>query len=194
MKKSTTNSLLVIIVLVVVVTAVAIKFGLPYLQNVKQNKSSSSQVKTSKLVSSLKSSSTSQHSSSQVSMNSDSTSSLSSASSAEAFNQKQAQTGIDVSALTTDQCILWAVSERYSYQNADEQSWDAVRNSLDSARIIPYNESSDGFVHIQFNYGSIPCNYYIDSDYNLKNEQGDTVSHYPTEFVNQKANDYLLNR
>lgn len=192
MKTNNSKSLLAIIIILVVVTVVVLKFGLPYFNQKKQtaqNTVTISKVQKQKTHSSqqIEDTSKTQMSSSQ----SQETSSSHVSSTLEAFNQKQDQTGVDVTALTTKQCILWAVSERFSYQNADEQNWDEVRAALDSARIIPYNKNSDGFVHVQFKYGSTDCNYYIDGNHDLCNESGSVVSRFPTEFVNQKANDYL---
>lgn len=112
----------------------------------------------------------------------------------ETYNAKKNQQNIDVTNLTVPQCLLWALSERYSGQNADEQSWDKLKDSIDSAEVIPAIKSNDNYVHIYFKYGSEDCNYYIDSNYDLCSEDGEIVSRYPTEFKNKKANNYIMNR
>ena len=112
----------------------------------------------------------------------------------ETYNAKKNQQNIDVTNLTVPQCLLWALSERYSGQNADEQSWDKLKDSIDSAEVIPATKSNDNYVHIYFKYGSEDCNYYIDGNYDLCSEDGEIVSRYPTEFKNKKANNYIMNR
>ena len=112
----------------------------------------------------------------------------------ETYNAKKNQQNIDVTNLTVPQCLLWALSERYSGQNADEQSWDKLKDSIDSAEVIPAIKSNDNYVHIYFKYGSEDCNYYIDGNYDLCSEDGEIVSRYPTEFENKKANNYIMNR
>lgn len=112
----------------------------------------------------------------------------------ETYNAKKNQQNIDVTNLTVPQCLLWALSERYSGQNADEQSWDKLKDSIDSAEVIPAIKSNDNYVHIYFKYGSEDCNYYIDGNYDLCSEDGEIVSRYPTEFKNKKANNYIMNR
>ena len=112
----------------------------------------------------------------------------------ETYNAKKNQQNIDVTNLTVPQCLLWALSERYSGQNADEQSWDKLKDSIDSAEVIPAIKSNDNYVHIYFKYGSEDCNYYIDGNYDLRSEDGEIVSRYPTEFKNKKANNYIMNR
>lgn len=112
----------------------------------------------------------------------------------ETYNAKKNQQNIDVTNLTVPQCLLWALSERYSGQNADEQSWDKLKDSIDSAEVIPAIKSNDNYVHIYFKYGSKDCNYYIDGNYDLCSEDGEIVSRYPTEFKNKKANNYIMNR
>ncbi|MDY2638702.1 zinc ribbon domain-containing protein [Ligilactobacillus salivarius] len=112
----------------------------------------------------------------------------------ETYNAKKNQQNIDVTNLTVPQCLLWALSERYSGQNADEQSWDKIKDSIDSAEVIPATKSNDNYVHIYFKYGSEDCNYYIDGNYDLCSEDGEIVSRYPTEFENKKANNYIMNR
>ena len=112
----------------------------------------------------------------------------------ETYNAKKNQQNIDVTNLTVPQCLLWAFSERYSGQNADEQSWDKLKDSIDSAEVIPAIKSNDNYVHIYFKYGSEDCNYYIDGNYDLCSEDGEIVSRYPTEFKNKKANNYIMNR
>ena len=112
----------------------------------------------------------------------------------ETYNVKKNQQNVDVTNLTVPQCLLWALSERYSGQNADEQSWDKLKDSIDSAEVIPAIKSNDNYVHIYFKYGSEDCNYYIDGNYDLCSEDGEIVSRYPTEFKNKKANNYIMNR
>ncbi|WP_239460611.1 zinc ribbon domain-containing protein [Ligilactobacillus salivarius] len=112
----------------------------------------------------------------------------------ETYNVKKNQQNVDVTNLTVPQCLLWALSERYSGQNADEQSWDKLKDSIDSAEVIPAIKSNDNYVHIYFKYGSEDCNYYIDGNYDLCSEDGEIVSRYPTEFENKKANNYIMNR
>lgn len=112
----------------------------------------------------------------------------------ETYNAKKNQQNVDVTNLTVPQCLLWALSERYSGQNADEQSWDKLKDSIDSAEVIPAIKSNDNYVHIYFKYGSEDCNYYIDGNYDLCSEDGEIVSRYPTEFKNKKANNYIMNR
>lgn len=112
----------------------------------------------------------------------------------ETYNAKKNQQNIDVTNLTVPQCLLWALSERYSGQNADEQSWDKLKDSIDSAEVIPATKSNDNYVHIYFKYGSEDCNYYIDGNYDLCSEDGEIVSRYPTEFENKKVNNYIMNR
>lgn len=112
----------------------------------------------------------------------------------ETYNAKKNQQNIDVTNLTVPQCLLWALSERYSGQNADEQSWDKLKDSIDSAEVIPAIKSNDNYVHIYFKYGSEDCNYYIDGNYDLRSEDGEIISRYPTEFKNKKANNYIMNR
>lgn len=112
----------------------------------------------------------------------------------ETYNAKKNQQNVDVTNLTVPQCLLWALSERYSGQNADEQSWDKLKDSIDSAEVIPATKSNDNYVHIYFKYGSEDCNYYIDGNYDLCSEDGEIVSRYPTEFENKKANNYIMNR
>ena len=112
----------------------------------------------------------------------------------ETYNVKKNQQNVDVTNLTVPQCLLWALSERYSGQNADEQSWDKLKDSIDSAEVIPAIKSNDNYVHIYFKYGSKDCNYYIDGNYDLCSEDGEIVSRYPTEFKNKKANNYIMNR
>lgn len=112
----------------------------------------------------------------------------------ETYNAKKNQQNVDVTNLTVPQCLLWALSERYSGQNADEQSWDKLKDSIDSAEVIPAIKSNDNYVHIYFKYGSEDCNYYIDGNYDLCSEDGEIVSRYPTEFENKKANNYIMNR
>ena len=112
----------------------------------------------------------------------------------ETYNAKKNQQNIDVTNLTVPQCLLWALSERYSGQNADEQSWDKLKDSIDSAEVIPAIKSNDKYVHIYFKYGSEDCNYYIDGNYDLRSEDGEIISRYPTEFKNKKANNYIMNR
>lgn len=112
----------------------------------------------------------------------------------ETYNAKKNQQNVDVTNLTVPQCLLWALSERYSGQNADEQSWDKLKDSIDSAEVIPAIKSNDNYVHIYFKYGSKDCNYYIDGNYDLCSEDGEIVSRYPTEFKNKKANNYIMNR
>ena len=112
----------------------------------------------------------------------------------ETFNQKRDQEDVDLANMTVPQCLLWALSERYSYQNADEQSWEELKDSIDGAKLIPATKSSDKYVHIYFKYGSQDCNYYIDGDYDLCDEEGYVVSRYPTEFENKKANNYVMSR
>lgn len=112
----------------------------------------------------------------------------------ETYNAKKNQQNVDVTNLTVPQCLLWALSERYSGQNADEQSWDKLKDSIDSAEVIPATKSNDNYVHIYFKYGSEDCNYYIDGNYDLCSEDGEIVSRYPTEFKNKKANNYIMNR
>lgn len=112
----------------------------------------------------------------------------------ETYNAKKNQQNVDVTNLTVPQCLLWALSERYSGQNADEQSWDKLKDSIDSAEVIPATKSNDNYVHIYFKYGSEDCNYYIDGNYDLCSEDGEIVSRYPTEFENKKVNNYIMNR
>lgn len=112
----------------------------------------------------------------------------------ETYNAKKNQQNVDVTNLTVPQCLLWALSERYSGQNADEQSWDKLKDSIDSAEVIPAIKSNDNYVHIYFKYGSEDSNYYIDGNYDLCSEDGEIVSRYPTEFKNKKANNYIMNR
>lgn len=112
----------------------------------------------------------------------------------ETYNAKKNQQNVDVTNLTVPQCLLWALSERYSGQNADEQSWDKLKDSIDSAEVIPAIKSNDNYVHVYFKYGSEDCNYYIDGNYDLCSEDGEIVSRYPTEFKNKKANNYIMNR
>ena len=112
----------------------------------------------------------------------------------ETYNAKKNQQNVDVTNLTVPQCLLWALSERYSGQNADEQSWDKLKDSIDSAEVIPAIKSNDNYVHIYFKYGSEDCNYYIDGNYDLCSEDGEIVSRYPTEFKNKKVNNYIMNR
>ena len=113
----------------------------------------------------------------------------------EVYNEKRDQSNVDVTNLTVSQCLLWALSECYSDQNADEQSWDMLKDSIDSAEVIPATKSDDDYVHIYFNYGSEECNYYIDGNYDLCTEDDDeVVSRYPTEFENEKANNYIMTR
>ena len=107
---------------------------------------------------------------------------------------KRVQEDVDLANMTVPQCLLWALSERYSYQNADEQNWEELKDSIDGAKIIPATKSSDKYVHIYFKYGFQDCNYYIDDDYDLCDEEGYVVSRYPTEFENEKANNYVMSR
>lgn len=175
-------------------------FEMPHIQQHKSS-SSSSNVKVEKKESVKKSSSSLSH---EESISSSTSNSVESSSSTVArrdlepiipsFNQKRDQEDVDLANMTVSQCLLWALSERYSYQNADEQSWEELKDSIDGAKLIPAAKSSDGYVHIYFKYGFQDCNYYIDGDYDLCDEEGYVVSRYPTEFENEKANNYLLSR
>lgn len=175
-------------------------FGMPYIQQHKSS-SSSSNVKVEKKESVKKSSSSSSH---EESISSSMSNSVESSSSTvarrdsepiiETFNQKRDQEDVALANMTVSQCLLWALSERYSYQNADEQSWEELKDSIDGAKLIPATKSSDKYVHIYFKYGSQDCNYYIDGDYDLCDEEGYVVSRYPTEFENEKANNYVMSR
>lgn len=175
-------------------------FGMSYIQQHKSS-SSSSNVKVEKKESVKKSSSSSSH---EESISSSTSNSIERSSSTVArrdseivipsFNQKRDQEDVDLANMTVPQCLLWALSERYSYQNADEQSWEALKDSIDGAKLIPATKSSDNYVHIYFKYGSQDCNYYIDGDYDLCDEEGYVISRYPTEFENEKANNYVMSR
>lgn len=198
MKKS--GSIITIIAIVILAGVIVGVFGMSYIQQHKSS-SSSSNVKVEKKESVKKSSSSSSH---EESISSSTSNSIERSSSTVArrdseivipsFNQKRDQEDVDLANMTVPQCLLWALSERYSYQNADEQSWEALKDSIDGAKLIPATKSSDNYVHIYFKYGSKDCNYYIDGNYDLCSEDGEIVSRYPTEFKNKKANNYIMNR
>ena len=198
MKKS--GSIIMIVAIVILAGVIVGVFGMPYIQQHKSS-SSSSNVKVEKKESVKKSSSSSSHEESISSSTSNSVESSSSTAARrdsepiiETFNQKRVQENVDLANMTVPQCLLWALSERYSYQNADEQNWEELKDSIDGAKLIPATKSSDNYVHIYFKYGSQDCNYYIDGDYDLCDEEGYVVSRYPTEFENEKANNYVMSR
>lgn len=191
MKKS--GSIITIIAIVILAGVIVGVFGMPYIQQHKSS-SSSSNVKVEKKESVKKSSSSSSHEESISSSTSNSVERSSSTAARrdsepiiETFNQKRVQEDVDLANMTVPQCLLWALSERYSYQNADEQSWEELKDSIDGAKIIPATKSSD-------KYGFQDCNYYIDDDYDLCDEEGYVISRYPTEFENEKANNYVMSR
>ena len=198
MKKS--GSIIMIVAIVILAGVIVGVFGMPYIQQHKSS-SSSSNVKVEKKESVKKSSSSSSH---EESISSSMSNSVESSSSTverrdsepiiETFNQKRDQEDVALANMTVSQCLLWALSERYSYQNADEQSWEALKDSIDGAKLIPATKSSDNYVHIYFKYGSQDCYYYIDGDYDLCDEEGYVISRYPTEFENEKANNYVMSR
>ena len=188
MKKS--GSIITIMAIVIVAGVIVGVFGMPYIQQHKSS-SSSSNVKVEKKESVKKSSSSSSH---EESISSSTVARRDSEPIIETFNQKRDQEDVDLANMTVPQCLLWALSERYSYQNADEQNWEELKDSIDGAKIIPATKSSDKYVHIYFKYGFQDCNYYIDDDYDLCDEEGYVVSRYPTEFENEKANNYVMSR
>ena len=198
MKKS--GSIITIIIIVILAGVIVRVFGMPYIQQHKSS-SSSSNVKVEKKESVKESSSSSSREERSSSSTLDSIESSSSTVARRdseivipSFNQKRDQQDVDLANMTVPQCLLWALSERYSYQNADEQSWEELKDSIDSAKLIPATKSSDKYVHIYFKYGSQDCNYYIDGDYDLCDEEGYVISRYPTEFENEKANNYVMSR
>lgn len=198
MKKS--GSIITIIIIVILAGVIVGVFGMPYIQQHKSS-SSSSNVKVEKKESVKESSSSSSREERSSSSTLDSIESSSSTVARRdseivipSFNQKRDQQDVDLANMTVPQCLLWALSERYSYQNADEQSWEELKDSIDSAKLIPATKSSDKYVHIYFKYGSQDCNYYIDGDYDLCDEEGYVISRYPTEFENEKANNYVMSR
>ena len=194
------GSIIMIVSIVILAGVIVGVFGMPYIQQHKSS-SSSSNVKVEKKESVKKSSSSSSH---EESISSSMSNSVESSSSTvarrdsepiiETFNQKRDQEDVALANMTVSQCLLWALSERYSYQNADEQSWEALKDSIDGAKLIPATKSSDNYVHIYFKYGSQDCYYYIDGDYDLCDEEGYVISRYPTEFENEKANNYVMSR
>lgn len=191
MKKS--GSIITIIAIIILAGVIVGVFGMPYIQQHKSS-SNSSNVKVEKKESVKKSSSSSSHEESISSSTSNSVERSSSTAARrdlepiiETFNQKRVQEDVDLANMTVPQCLLWALSERYSYQNADEQNWEELKDSIDGAKLIPATKSSD-------KYGSQDCNYYIDGDYDLCDEEGYVVSRYPTEFENEKANNYVMSR
>ncbi|AYC10663.1 hypothetical protein LS1_00625 [Ligilactobacillus salivarius] len=198
MKKS--GSIITIIIIVILAGVIVGVFGMPYIQQ-RKSSSSSSNVKVEKKESFKESSSSSSREERSSSSTLDSIESSSSTVARRdseivipSFNQKRDQQDVDLANMTVPQCLLWALSERYSYQNADEQSWEELKDSIDSAKLIPATKSSDKYVHIYFKYGSQDCNYYIDGDYDLCDEEGYVISRYPTEFENEKANNYVMSR
>lgn len=198
MKKS--GSIITIVIIIILAGVIVGVFGMPYIQQHKSS-SSSSNVKVEKKESVKENSSSSSREERSSSSKSDSIESSSSTVARRdseivipSFNQKRDQEDVDLANMTVPQCLLWALSERYSYQNADEQSWEELKDSIDSAKLIPATKSSDKYVHIYFKYGSQDCNYYIDGDYDLCDEEGYVISRYPTEFENEKANNYVMSR
>ena len=199
-KKNTKSKKNLAIIASIIVIVIAI-IGFIYLRDNKNNTQTSenkSEVTIKKNSSSSKKKSSTIKKESSSKKNSTSGKSSSSSSrikTEEVYNEKRDQSNVDVTNLTVSQCLLWALSERYSDQNADEQSWDMLKESIDSAEVVPATKSDDDYVHIYFNYGSEECNYYIDGNYDLCTEEDDeVVSRYPTEFENEKANNYIMTR
>ena len=114
MKKS--GSIITIVAIVILAGVIVGVFGMPYIQQHKSS-SNSSNVKVEKKESVKKSSSSSSH---EESISSSTAARSDSEPIIETYNQKRVQEDVDLANMTVPQCLLWALSERYSYQNADE--------------------------------------------------------------------------